>query len=149
MPHRRRSYRIFSIVALALLGTAAPATAQTVVITAKSLNDLADDFEYLINSVAPEGDPRTEQVRGAINQFKAGELVKGLDQSRPFGVTVSLPKDFPQGGAPSIVAAVPVKDLGQFLDSLKGMGVDVSDKPDAPGFSHKLTAPDGNMGLFV
>jgi hypothetical protein len=149
MPHRRRSYRIFSVVALALLGAAAPASAQTLVITAKSLNDLADDFEYLIKTVAPEGDPKAQQVLDAINQFRKEELAKGLDQGRPFGVTVSLPKDFPQGGPPSIVAAVPVKDLGQFLDSLKGMGVDVSDKPDAPGFSHKVTAPNGNMSVFV
>jgi hypothetical protein len=131
-----------------LLGPAAPAPGQTFVATAKSINDLAGDFEFLFKAVAPDGDPRTQQVLDAIKQFKEGELVKGLDHSRPFGVTVTLPKDFPQG-SPSIVAAVPVKDFSQFLDSLKGMGVDVSDKPDAPGFSHKVTAPDGNTSVFV
>ncbi len=60
------------------------------------------------------------------------------------------PRISPKGGSPpSVVAAVPVTDLGEFLDSLKGLGLAVDDQPGVPGFSHKVTAPNGNPTLFV
>ena len=117
--------------------------------TAKSIKDLAGDLEYLVKTVAPEGDANVENILGALKQFQSGDLVKGLDQSRGFGLAVALPPDFPGGGPPSIVAAVPVTDLGAFLDSVKGLGIAVDDQPGVAGFSHKVTAPDGNMSLFV
>src|SRR5262249_47441677 len=92
---------------------------------------------------------RAQSALDALNQFKSGEMIKGLDRARGFGLAVTLPRDFPQGGPPSIVAAVPVSDLGQFLDSLKGLGLAVDDQPGVAGFSHKVTAPDGNTNVFV
>jgi hypothetical protein len=47
------------------------------------------------------------------------------------------------------VAAVPVTDLGQFLDSLKDLGLTVDDQPGVAGFSHKVSVGDGNVTLFV
>jgi hypothetical protein len=149
MTHRLRRFPVFLIGVFALLGPDASAPGQTIVVTVKSVNDLADDFEYLIKSAAPEGDPRAQATLDALNQFKSGEMIKGLDRARGFGLAVTLPKDFPQGGPPSIVAAVPVADLGQFLDSLKGLGLAVDDQPGVAGFSHKVTAPDGNTNVFV
>jgi hypothetical protein len=148
---RKRTLPILLIGMLGLLGPAMTATApaQTIVVTAKSIKDLAGDLEYLIKAVAPEGDPNVERILGALRDFQAGDLVKGLDQSRGFGLAVTLPPDFPGGDPPSIVAAVPVTDLGAFLDSLKGLGIAVDDQPGVAGFSHKVTAPDGNTNLFV
>jgi hypothetical protein len=133
------------------MGPAAATTApgQTIVVTAKSVKDLVDDCEYLIKSVAPEADPMVQATLNNLNQFKAGALIKGLDQNRGFGLAVTLPKDFPQGGPPSVVAAVPVSGFMPFLDSLKGFGLTVDDQPGVPGFSHKVTAPDGNTTVFV
>src|SRR5262249_32249672 len=148
---RRRTFHILLLGAVVLLGPAMPATApaQTVVVTAKSIKDLAGDFEYLVKAVAPEGDANVGGVLDALKQFQAGDLVKGLDQPRGCGLAVTLPKGFPNEGSPSIVAAVPVNDLGAFLDSIRGLGIAVDDKPSVEGFSHKVTAPDGNTNLFV
>ena len=146
--------RMFSALFVGVFGLLGPvltatAPAQTVVVTAKSIKDLAGDLEYLVKTVAPEGDANVENILGALKQFQSGDLVKGLDQSRGFGLAVALPPDFPGGGPPSIVAAVPVTDLGAFLDSIKGLGIAVDDQPGVAGFSHKVTAPDGNTSLFV
>ena len=62
---------------------------------------------------------------------------------------MTLPPDFPAGDPPSIVAAVPVTDLNAFLDSARGLGIAVDDQAGVEGFSHKVTAPDGNTNLFV
>jgi hypothetical protein len=148
---RWRQLVVLSIGALFLLGPGAATTvrAQTVVITAKSVKDLAEDFEYLVKSVAPEGDPMGGAALEHLNRFKSGDLLKGLDQNRGFGLAVSLPRDFPQGGTPSVVAAVPVSNYRQLLDSLKELGLAVDDQPGVPGFSHKVTAQDGNFTLFA
>jgi hypothetical protein len=143
-----RKLRVFLVGVFALMAPAMAARGQTFVVTAKSASELAGDLEYLIKAVAPDDD----QAKGALDalrQFQAGELLKGLDRSRGFGVAVSLPKEFPQGGPPSIVAAVPVTNLGEFLDSLKGFGLPVDDNPGVAGFSHKVTMPDGNNALYV
>lgn len=129
--------------------TVAPAAAQTIVVTAKPSAELADDLEYLIKMVVPDGDPRVQDVLDAIGSFKKGEMVKGLDHARGFGLAVTLPREFPNGGSPTIVAAVPVTDLGQFLDSVKGLGLAVDDQPGAPGFSHKVSGPDGSPTVYV
>ncbi len=149
MMFRRLRFPVFLVSAFGLLGAIGMAQGQTIVVTAKSVTQLADDLEYLIKSVAPEGDPRSQAVLDGLKQFKSGALIKGLDQSRGFGLAVTLPKDFPQGDPPTIVAAVPVSDLGQFLDSLKELGLAVDDQPGVPGFSHKVTAPNGNPTVFV
>ena len=148
---RKRAFHILLVGAFGLLGTAPATTArgQTIVVTAKSVKDLAGDLEYLIKVVAPADDPGIQGAVDGLKQFQAGELVKGLDQARGFGLAVSLPKDFPQGGSPSVVAAVPVSDYGQFLDSLKNVGLAVDDQPGVPGFSHKISGPDNNPTLFA
>ena len=137
------------IAVFGLLAPAATVQGQTIVVTAKSVNDLADDLEYVIKTVAPPGDPMVQVALDNLEKVKSGELIKGLDRRRGFGLTVTLPRDFPQGGPPSIVAAVPVSDLGQLLDSLKALGLEVDDKPGVEGFSHKVSVPNANMSLFV
>jgi hypothetical protein len=145
--------RTFPILLIGVVGAFGPATAmtamgQTIVVTAKSVKDLANDLQYVLESAVPEGMDVGAAVDG-LKQLQAGELVKGLDQSRGFGLAVTLPKDFPQGGPPSVVAAVPVTEFGQFLDSLKGLGLVVDDQPGVDGFSHKVSGPNNNPTLFV
>jgi hypothetical protein len=149
MTFRKLRFHVFLVSAFGLLVSIGTAQGQTIVITAKSVSQLADDLEYLIKSVAPEGDPRAQTVLDGLARFKSGALIKGLDQGRGFGLAVTLPKDFPQGDPPTIVAAVPVTDLGQFLDSLKELGLAVDDQPGVAGFSHKVSAPNGNPSAFV
>src|SRR4029078_5355671 len=80
-------------------------------------------------------------------QFKEGELIKGLDKTRLLGIAATLPER--EGAPPSAVAAIPVTDFGQFLDSLKVFGVKVDDKSGVPGFSHKVSTPDGSQSVFA
>jgi hypothetical protein len=149
MTDLKRRFPVLVFGVFALLGSTATAPGQTIVVTAKSVNELADDLEYVIKTVAPAEDPKVQSMLDGLQKFKAGELIKGLDKGRRFGLAVTLPKDFPQGGSPQVVAAVPVTDLGQFLDSLKGFGLTVDDQAGAEGFSHKVTAPNGNPTLHV
>ncbi len=149
MTFRKLRFHVFLVSTFGLLGSIGTAQGQTIVITAKSLTQLGDDLEYLIKTVAPEGDPMAQAVLNGLAQFKSGALIKGLDQGRGFGVAVTLPKDFPQGSPPTIVAAVPVTDLGQFLASLKEHGLAVDDQAGIVGFSHSVTAPGGNPTVYV
>ncbi len=148
MSLRKRRLPVFLVGLFALTAPAMAARGQTIVVTAKSASELAGDLEFLIKAVAPD-EPQAQGVLDALKQFQAGDLIKGLDRGRGFGVALSLPKEFPQGGPPSIVAAVPVTDLGQFLDSIKDLGLPVDNQPGVPGFSHKVTLPDGNSALYV
>src|SRR5262249_11544739 len=144
MTFRTPKFSILFVGVFGLAGWVETAPGQTVVLTAKSGTELADDLESLIKSAAPEGDPRAQAVLEAVGQFKSAALPKGLDRSRSFGLVVTLPKDPAAGGPPSVVAAVPVSDFGQFLDSLKDLGMTIDDQPGVPGFSHKVTLPGGN-----
>jgi hypothetical protein len=146
---QKRRFPVLLMGVFALLGSTATAPGQTIVVTAKSVNDLADDLEYVIKTVAPPGDQTVQVALDNLGKFKEGELIKGLDRGRGFALAVTLPKDFPQGGPPSVVAAVPVSDNGQFLDSLKALGLDVDDNPGAEGFSHKVSLPNGPLSLYV
>ncbi len=149
MVDQKRRFPVLLIGVLALVGPTAKAPAQTIVVAAKSLNDLADDLEYVIKTVAPAGDPTAQMLLDNLGKFKAGDLLKGVDRGRGFGLAVTLPPEFPQGGPPSVVAAVPVSKFDELMESLKGLGLEVDDKPGAEGFSHKVSAPDGNFGLFA
>jgi hypothetical protein len=145
MTLRERKLHVLLIGVFGLLAPAAAARGQAIVVTARSTSELADDLEYLIKSVAPDDDPTVRAALDALNNFKAGAMIKGLDRDRGFGLAVS----FPEGGAPSVVAAVPVSDLRQLLDSLKDLGLTVDDQPGVAGFSHKLSVGDGAVTLFV
>lgn len=150
MTRRKRTLGVLwiGVLGLAAAWTPTTATAQTIVVTARSLKDLAGDFEYLLKAAAPAG-MDVQQVTGLVKQVQSGELVKGLDADRGFGVAITLPKDFPAGEPPTIVVAIPVTDLGQFLDSIKNFGITVDDKPGVEGFSHKVSGPNDNPTLFV
>ncbi len=142
--------RLRYLVVVGLFGVVAPALAargQTIVVTAKPASELASDLEALIKSVDPE-DPQGQAILDGIKQFQEGAILKGFDRARGIGVAITLPRNFPQE-PPTIVAAVPVTDLGQFLNSLKDLGVAVDDQPGAPGFSHKVSTPDGGQSLYV
>ncbi|WP_165227264.1 hypothetical protein [Aquisphaera insulae] len=121
------------------------ARAQTVVLTARSVGELADDLNELARAVAP-ADERVGMVSGMIDQLKKGELVKGLDTGRLVGVAGSLPEN--PGDPPSLLAAVPVTDFAQFMDSLKGFGLTVDDA-GVPGFAHKIVSPDGTQTFYA
>lgn len=130
-----------------LLGVVPRLPAQTLVATAHSAGRLADDLEYLAKALAPAGDESLQAGLRALKQFKDGELVRGLDRTRLIGVAVTLPQD--PGGAPMVVAAVPVTNYAQFLDSLKDLGITVDADSGVPGFSHRVTTPDGAQTLFA
>ena len=149
MTFRTLKFSVLLVSVFGLAGWVETAPGQTVVLTAKSGTELADDLEFLIKAAAPEGDPRAQAALEALGRFKTAELLKGLDRSRGFGLAVTLPKDAGPGVPPSVVAAVPVSDFGQFLDSLKDLGLTVDDQPGVPGFSHKVTTPNGNPTLFI
>ena len=83
----------------------------------------------------------------ALRRLKDGELIKGLDKTRPLGIAASLPEK--QGDAPSVVAALPVTDFAQLLESLTGLGMKVEENPGNPGFSHKVSTPDGDRTVFA
>ncbi len=149
MTLRVRNLHFLLIGALGLLAPAATARAQAVVVTARSASELADDLEYLVKSVAPD-DPTARPMLDALEKFKSGALIKGLDRGRGFALAVTLPADFPGGGTPpTVVAAVPVSDFGQFLDSLKDLGLAVNDRPGVEGFSHKVSMGDGGFGVYA
>ena len=134
-----------------LLGPVLTATApvQTVVVTAKSIKDLAGDLEYLVKTVAPEGDANVENILGAPSSSSRATWSRAWTSPAASAWRWPCLRTSPAGGPPSIVAAVPVTDLGAFLDSIKGLGIAVDDQPGVAGFSHKVTAPDGNTNLFV
>ena len=96
MSFRKQGLPVLLVGVFGLLGPVATAPAQTIVITAKSLTELADDLGYLVKSVAPDDDPRAQAALGGLEQFKSGAMIKGLDQGRGFGLAVTLPKDFPR-----------------------------------------------------
>jgi hypothetical protein len=149
MTVRNLRFPVLLVCLFGLLGSVGTAHGQTVLVSAKSLAELTDDLEYLVKSVAPEDNQAAQTALAVLGQFKSGAMVKGLDKGRSFGLAITLPKEFPQGDPPSVVAAVPVTDLGQFLDSLKDFGLAVDDQPGVAGFSHKVTAPNGSPTLFV
>lgn len=148
MKPRRR----FAVVMLGLVGallSPAAAFAQALVVTTRSPNDLADAVETLIKSAALEDEPIGQTILGAVNRVKMGAILKGLDRSRGFSMAVSFPKNFPDGGPPTAVLAVPVSDFGALLESVKELGLAVDDQPGVPGFSHKVVGPNGQPTLFV
>ena len=145
---RRRVMTWLSVILVPGLLAAVPqVSAQTLVATARSAGRLADDLEYLVKSLAPAGDEGLQAALGTLRQFKEGELLKGLDQKRLLGVAATLPRE--PGGLPMIVGAVPVTDYAQFLDSLKNVGMTVDAQSGVPGFSHKITTPDGAQTVFA
>ena len=146
MTVRKRRFHVLLIGVFGLLGSVGPASGQTVLVTAKPVTELSNDLESLIKSVAPEENTVAQAVLNALSQLKSGAMLKGLDRSRGFGLAITLPKE---GGPPSVVAAVPVTDLKQLLGSLNDLGFAVNDQPGVPGFSHKVTAPNGNPSVFV
>ena len=64
---------------------------------------------------------------------------------------MALPHGCPRSKAtrPQVLAAVPVTDFARFLESLKGLGMKVEENPGVPGFSHKVSTPDGGRKLFA
>ena len=124
-----------------------PVSGQMMVVTSPSVGQLADDLEYVLRAVAPAGDQGAQASLDALRRLKDGELIKGLDKTRPLGIAASLPEK--QGDAPSVVAALPVTDFAQLLESLTGLGMKVEENPGIPGFSHKVTTPDGDRTVFA
>jgi hypothetical protein len=145
---RRRVVTWLTVFLIAGLPGAKPRLqAQTVVATARSAGKLADDLEYLLKAVVPAGENGLQGGLDALGQFKQGEMLKGFDRNRLFGVSATLPQN--PGEPPLVVAAVPVTDFAQLLDSLKALGMTVDDNAVAPGFSHKITLPDGDRTVFA
>jgi hypothetical protein len=130
-----------------LPGAEPTARGQTALATARSAGELADDLEFLARAVAPAGENGLQPVLDVLRRFKQGEMLRGFDRTRPFGVSATLSPN--PGEPPSVVAAVPVTDFAQFLDSLKALGMTVDDKAGVPVFSHKITFPDGERSVFA
>jgi hypothetical protein len=149
MKLRRRAFPVLSVCLFGVMMCPANLPAQAVVLTTRSATDLAEDVETLIKSAELENEQIGQMVLGGLNQLKIGAILKGLDRGRGLGVAISLPKNFPDGGPPTAVLALPVSDLGVFLESLKDLGLTVDDQAGAPGFSHKVVGPNGNPTLFV
>ena len=149
MTLRSPGIRVLSICLFGLMTCPAHLAAQAVVVTARSATELTDMLETTIKSAALENEPMGQTFMQAVQQFKSGETLKSLDQRRGLGFAFSLPKEFPKGGPPTAVLAVPVSDFGRYMNSLKDLGLTVDDQPGIPGFSHKVTAGNGNPTFFV
>src|ERR1700679_1818348 len=108
MISRRLRFPVVIISVLGVMGLLATASAhgQTMVVTAKSVSDLSEGLEHVIKAVAPADDPMAAMALNMLGQVKTGALLKGLDQSREFGLAVTLPKNPGAGEPPSVVAAV-------------------------------------------
>jgi hypothetical protein len=136
-----------AVLVFALPGTSSQAPAQTVLATANSTGRLAADLEYLVKSVAPDGDQGAQAFLQALRQFKEGELLKGHDRDRLLGIAASLPHN--PGEAPMVVAAIPVTDFAAYLDSLQVLGMTVEAEKGVAAFSHRITTPDGARTFFA
>lgn len=131
-----------------VLAQAAPRTgaAQDAIVAIKSIDALLDNAAYLAKAVAPTPD-QADQVVQMIDQFKAAGLIEGIDRTRPIGVWAGLPEA--PGGAPSVVAAVPITDFKAMLQTLAQFGINAEETKQAPGFSHQITLPDGATTVYL
>ena len=149
MKPRRSGFRVFGAGLLGLLLCSGIASAQAVVLTTRSATELAEHVEILTKSAGLADEQVGETILNVLKQIKSGAILKGLDRGRGLGFALSFPKDFPNGGPPTAVLAVPISDLASFMDSLKDLGLTVDDQPGVPGFSHQVSAPNGNPTIFV
>jgi hypothetical protein len=132
-----------------LLGVSRPADAQVLVVTAKSVDTLVGDLDYLINAIAPDDDMRMSAQQG-LEMLKSPALLAGVDRTKPFGAWASIPAEPGAAEPPSVIVAVPVTDLKALFANLQqNLGLEVDNHPGIPGFSYKVGMPGNPMALYV
>ena len=148
MSRRQTCTKAAVLAACVLASGVLSARAQTAVITARSAGQLADGLAYLLQSVSP---PNAGDAKGAtelLRRFKAGEVLPGLDQTRLFGLAATLPRK-PEDGTTWVVAAVPVTDYTRLIEGFKSLNLKVDANAGLPGFSHKITAANGQYCVYA
>lgn len=120
-----------------VLATLAPAQAQVGVLSIKSFDDLMSDTQYVLTLAGQED--RAKQLEGLFGALTGGKRLQGIDTKKPLGIYVAEFKE-DTGGQPPVVIFVPITKQEEFLDLLKGAGMEPS-KPEKGVYS--LDTPVG------
>lgn len=104
------------LVVLSALALALPAQAQWAVASVRSIDHVLADARYLLKMAGKED--LVTQMDGFLSSY----IGKGVDSKRPLGFYVS---GF--GDKPPAVLFVPVTDEKEFVELLKGFGVEVGE----------------------
>ena len=125
-----------------------PAQAQVVVVTARSVDTLVGDLEYLVSAAAPDEEMKQGAQQG-LDLLKDPTLLPGIDRTKPFGAWVTMPAEPGAADPPTVVVAVPVTDLKALLDTLQNFGVEVDNQPGVAGFSYRVGIPGSGLSLYA
>jgi hypothetical protein len=146
---KTRLHWVAAILAVPLLMSSTHrAEAQVLVVTAKSIDTLVGDLDYLINAVAPDDNTR-QAAQAGLEMLKNPDLLAGIDRTKPIGAWASIPPEPGAADPPEVIVAVPVTDLKAALQNLANFGIEVDDKPGVPGFTYKVGMPGNPMALYV
>jgi hypothetical protein len=110
---------------LVALVTLAPASAQEVVLSVRSYEDLLGDVKYVLKMANLED--RAQQIEGMLALLGAGNQPSGIDTKKPFGIYIREYVD--EGAETPMVIFLPVTKPEEFLDLLRQVGMEPG-KPD-------------------
>lgn len=128
-------------------GQAGAQNAPALIFTAKSTSEILGDLRYLLTAVLPADNPQLAAALQGLDQLKDPAALQGVDPSKPFGAFGSF-SDQP-GQPPSAVVFIPVRDAQAFLGFLGNVGLTVEADNSAPGFTHKVTAPNTPLPFYA
>jgi hypothetical protein len=134
------------------LGSAQPkAVGPTVEVRLRSVNDLADTFEYVAGAFGQEEAGR--QVRGLVKTLTAdGKGIEGIDPKKPMGAYATLSKDVVTS---PVVVLIPIADQEQLFKALQKRFEIAPEKNDdgtfkvAVPFLNELTLRFANGYVYV
>lgn len=110
------------LVALVAL---APASAQEVVLSVRSYDDLVDNVKHVLKMAGM--DDRAQQIDGMLALLGAGNQPSGINTKKPFGLYI---REYVEEGANTpVVIFIPVTKPEEFLDLLRQAGMEPG-KPD-------------------
>lgn len=133
-------YRLLAAVAATFLASglasAQPnAATPTVEIRLRSVNDLADRFEYVAGLAGKED--AAKQMRELLKVLAAdGKGIEGVDPKKPIGAYVTVTKEVESS---PFVLMVPIADEERFLQMLKERAMVTVEK--GPDGTHKILVP--------
>ncbi|QDV23990.1 hypothetical protein [Aureliella helgolandensis] len=142
-----RSVAITTSLAICASGLFSPtlsaqtAQNQVAIVSISPLDNLMKDVNYLLQATSfPE--------MGGLFGMMAKQYTRGIDGTRPIGVSVSL-----AGETPSALIFLPLSDRQQFFGALAGVGIEPDDLGDGvfaiDAGSQVIYAKDSGGWLFV
>ncbi len=150
---RRRSHAKRAggwVVGLALaIGWASIAEAQVATVTVKSADALFKQFRKLAGATDSAA---AGQMTNGLDALDNGGILKWLARDRPAAATMDL--ILPEAGAagpptPVVAVFLPITSRDDLLDGLKGLGLEIDDKPGVDGFSHKIASGGKALPLYL